>query len=70
MIDASQIKEHMEVKGSDGKHIGTVFGVENGRIKLASGGMEHTIDVATVDAITDGVVRLRMPAAEAVRPWH
>lgn len=70
MIDASQIKEHMEVKGSDGKHVGTVFGVEDGRIKLASGGMEHTIDFATVDAIVDGVVRLRMPAAEAVRAWH
>jgi hypothetical protein len=70
MIDASQIKEHMEVKGSDGKHIGTVFGVEDGQIKLASGGMEHTIDVASVDAVADGVVRLRMPAAEAVRPWH
>jgi hypothetical protein len=70
MIDASQIKEHMEVKGSDGKDVGTVFGVENGQIKLASGGMEHTIDIATVDAIADGVVRLRMPAAEAVRPWH
>jgi hypothetical protein len=70
MIDASHIKEQMEVKGSDGKHVGTVFGVEDGRIKLASGGMEHTIDLATVDAIVDGVVRLRMPAAEAVRPWH
>jgi hypothetical protein len=70
MIDSSQIKEQMEVKGSDGKHVGTVFGVEHGRIRLASGGMEHTIDIATVDAIEDGVVRLRMPAAEAVRPWH
>ena len=37
MINASQIKEHMEVKSSDGKHIGTVFRVENGRLKLASG---------------------------------
>ena len=26
MINASQIKEHMEVKGSDGKHVGTVLG--------------------------------------------
>src|SRR5262245_24220189 len=28
MINASQIKENMEVKGSDGKHVGTVLGVE------------------------------------------
>ena len=30
MANASQIKEHMEVKGSDGKHVGTVLGVEDG----------------------------------------
>ena len=41
MINASQIKEHMTVKGSDGKHVGTVLGVENGRLRLASGGMDH-----------------------------
>ena len=34
MVDASQIREHMEVKGSDGKHVGTVDHMENGRIKL------------------------------------
>ena len=33
MIIASQIKEHMEVKGSDGKHGGTVLAVEHGRLK-------------------------------------
>ena len=33
MINASQIKEHMEVKGSDGKHVGTVIGVEAGQVK-------------------------------------
>ena len=70
MINASQIKEHMDVKGSDGKHVGTVLGVENGRIKLASGGMDHTIDIATVDAITDDVVRLRKTAEEIVGTWH
>src|SRR4051794_39635882 len=30
MANASQIKEQMAVKGSDGKHVGTVLGVENG----------------------------------------
>jgi hypothetical protein len=51
MINASQIKEHMEVKGSDGKHVGTVLGVQNGRLNLASGGMHHDIDIEMVDAI-------------------
>jgi len=70
MIDVSKIKEQMEVKGSDGKHVGMVFAVENGRIKLASGGMEHVIDIGAVETITDGVVVLRKTAEETVRPWH
>jgi hypothetical protein len=68
--NASQIKEHMEVKGSDGKHIGTVLGVENERVKIASGGMDHYIDIATVDAIEGDRVTLSSTAEEAVRTWH
>ena len=48
MINVSQIKEHMEVKGSDGKHVGTVLGVEGKQVKIASGGMDHYIDLAAV----------------------
>jgi hypothetical protein len=70
MINASQIKEHMEVKGSDGKHVGTVLGQENGRLKVASGGMDHDIDIAMVDAIENGAIRLRKTAEETVRTWH
>ena len=51
MINASQIKEHMEVKGSDGKHVGTVLAVEGGQVKIASGGMDHGINIETVDAV-------------------
>jgi hypothetical protein len=54
MNNASQIKDHMDVKGSDGKHVGTVLGIENGRVKIASGGMDHEIDIAMVDAVKDG----------------
>lgn len=32
--DISKIREHMEVTGADGVHIGTVDRVEGGRIKL------------------------------------
>lgn len=70
MINAAQIKEHMEVKGSDGKHVGTVLGIENGRLKLASGGMDHAIDIGMVDAIKNDTVHLRETAAETVRTWH
>ncbi|OBZ95402.1 hypothetical protein ADU59_12590 [Pararhizobium polonicum] len=34
MVDATQIKEHAEVIGADGVHVGTVDHVEGGRIKL------------------------------------
>jgi hypothetical protein len=34
MVNASQICEHMEIKGSDGQHVGTVDRVEGNRIKL------------------------------------
>jgi len=34
MADASAIKEHMEVIGADGVHVGTVDHVEGDRIKL------------------------------------
>ena len=70
MINASQIKERMEVKGSDGKHVGTVFGVEAGQVKIASGGMDHYIDLATVDAIDGDRVTLSKTAEETVRMWH
>lgn len=62
MTDMSRIREHMEVIGADGAHVGTVDRVENNRIKLTkddSGegrhrGHQHYIDgslVAEVEAI-------------------
>jgi len=44
MTDLSQIKEHMEVIGADGVHVGTVDHVDGNRIKLTkadSGQGEH-----------------------------
>jgi hypothetical protein len=52
----------MSVKGSDGKHIGTV--------DLASGGMYHYIDLAMVDTIKDGAVCLSKSTEETTRAWH
>ena len=74
MIDESQIQEHMEVKGSDGKHVGTVDHMENGRIKLtksdpASGGQHHYVDLKLVDQIKGGAVCLNKSAEEARRMW-
>jgi len=74
MSDASTIKQHMEVIGADGVHIGTVDRVENGRIKLTKkdGGMphhdhHHFIDLSLVADVEGQKVRLSANAAVAVR---
>ena len=62
----SRIKEHMEVIGADGVHIGTVDRVEGGRIKLVkadSGGAghqghHHYIDMGLVADVEGNRVRL------------
>jgi hypothetical protein len=65
MADLSQIKEHMEVIGADGVHLGTVDKVEGERIKLtkADSGMthgdhHHFIPGGLVAGIEDDKVRL------------
>jgi hypothetical protein len=75
MVNASQIQEHMEVKGADGEHVGIVDRIEGNRIKLtksdtASGGEHHYIDLDMVDEIREGAVCLSTSADEAKRMWH
>ena len=71
MVKGSQIKEHMAVKGSDGKHVGTVIGAEGDRVKLVSGGMDHDdIDLTMIDAVENDTVRLLKTTEETVKAWH
>ena len=70
MINATEIKEQMEVKGADGKHVGTVEGLEGNQIQLASGGMIHTIDLDAVEEVEGDVVKLKQTAQEATKAWH
>jgi hypothetical protein len=81
MADLSQIKEHMEVIGADGVHVGTVDHVDGDRIKLtkkdstadvegAEGG-EHAghhpyVSVGLVADIEGDKVRLSANGANAV----
>jgi hypothetical protein len=63
MADASNIREHMEVLGPDGSHVGTVDKVEGDRIKLtnndpAAGGEHHYVGLDQV-ASADTAVRLK-----------
>jgi hypothetical protein len=69
------IREHMEVIGSDGKHVGTVDHLEGkNEIKLtrtdpAAKGKHHFIPVAWVDHI-DQRVHLTKSSDEAVKQWR
>lgn len=71
---SSRIKEHMEVIGADGVHVGTVDRVENGRIKLTKSdsgegshkGHHHYIDMGLVAGVEGQKVRLSANAAVAV----
>jgi hypothetical protein len=70
----AEIKEHMEVIGADGVHIGTVDKVEGNRIKLTkkdSGegshkGHHHFVDRSLVADVEGNKVRLSAIGAVAV----
>jgi hypothetical protein len=66
MTDMSRIKEHMEVIGADGVHVGTVDRVEANRIKLTKAdsgegthkGHHHYIDGSLVAEVEGDKIRL------------
>jgi hypothetical protein len=69
---ASEIREHMEVVGSDGGHVGTVDGLDGDRIKLTkqddpdgSKAHHHFLPVSAVESVNDNQVRLNMSADRA-----
>ena len=71
MADLSQVKQHMEIVGADGVHVGTVDGVSGDRIKLTkadSGSHKHHhhyISGGMVAAVEDNKVRLSANGANA-----
>lgn len=74
MVDAAKIKEHAEVLGSDGQHVGTVDHLAGQRIKLtktdpAAGGEHHFIHLDSVASVDEQAVRLNRTAAEAMDEW-
>lgn len=74
MIQASQIREHMEVVGSDGEHVGKVDHVKDGDIELAkfdlgSGLKHHLIPMTWVDRVDDKV-RLNLTKDAAKSSWR
>ncbi len=65
MIQATQIREHMEVVGSDGGHVGRVdhvlgTDIELAKMDLGSGLKHHLIPMTWVDRVEDDKVCLNM----------
>jgi hypothetical protein len=75
MVQAAQIKEHMEVLGSDGQHVGPVDHVEGSdKIKLTktdpkAGGKHHFIPLSLVERI-DAHVHLNKSAKDVQAQWQ
>lgn len=73
MINASEIREHAEIVGSDGQHVGTVDRVEGSRIKLtksdntaAHEGHHHFIEMNLVQSVEGGRVQLSVASKDAI----
>lgn len=72
MIDLGQIREHMEIVGADGVHIGTVDKVEGNRVKLVKadsgshGDHHHYFSVGLIAAVEGDRVRLSANGDAAV----
>jgi hypothetical protein len=76
MFKSLDIQEHMEVVGSDDKHVGTVDHVMQGAEEIlltkedpASGGLSHIISMDWVDYV-DRKVHLTKPSKAAMSEWH
>jgi hypothetical protein len=75
MSSIDQVKEHMEVIGADGVHVGTVDAVEGHRIKLikadsglgSHAGHHHYVSAGLIADVEGDRVRLSANAAVAVQ---
>lgn len=75
MINSSEIREHMEVLGSDGSHVGKVDKVlgediELAKLDLGSGFKHHLIPVTWVDHIEQDKVFLDRTKDAAKAAWR
>lgn len=75
MIQASQIREHMEVLGSDGGHVGKVdhvmgADIELAKLDLGAGFKHHLIPMTWVEQVEDDKVRLNLTKDAAKAAWR
>ena len=74
MIDPSRLREHMEVVGADGGHVGKIDHIRGSEIELAkldtqSGLKHHLIPVVWIEAVDGDTVRLSLTRDEAKARW-
>lgn len=69
MIDPSNIREHMEVVGSDGKHVGTVdhLALKLTKADPSADGRHHFLNIETAASVEGDTVKLSIPASEAMQ---
>ena len=75
MIQSSEIREHMEVVGSDGGHVGRVDKVmgdeiELTKLDLGAGLRHHMIPITWVEQIDQDTVRLNKTKDAAKAAWR
>jgi hypothetical protein len=75
MIEASRIREHMDVVGSDGGHVGRVDHVMGQEIELTkmslnAGMKHHMIPLSWVDFVDDDGVHLNRTKDAAKSEWR
>jgi hypothetical protein len=75
MIQPTEIREHMEVVGSDGGHVGKVDHVLGDQIELAkmdlgSGLKHHLIPLSWIDHVEDDKLCLNMTKDAAKDGWQ
>ena len=75
MIQAGEIREHMDVVGSDGGHVGRVDKVmgdeiELTKLDLGSGLKHHLIPMSWVDHVEDDTLKLNLTKDAAKAAWR
>jgi hypothetical protein len=75
MIQTSQIREHMDVVGSDGKHVGRVDHVMGQEIELTkwdsqAGLKHHMIPLSWVEMVDDDGLHLDRTRDAAKASWR
>ena len=74
MINASMIKEHMEILAADGVHVGTVDHMEgSNKVKVTkkdpiSEGQHHVFPLEWIDHV-DSHVHLKQSSSEVLVKW-